>query len=95
MIALNKTTLFSVLLAVSTLALSGCNEKTEEWYMAHHDELIKKYGECLNTQTFSSAECVPAVNAYHRSQNDPDVKAGIRKVNDEFNQKRMQGIKNE
>lgn len=97
MMLMNKTVMFTALLTFCGLVLSGCNDKikSEEWYMAHHEALISKYGECLNAQTFTSEECVPAVNAYHRTKDEPDIKAGVRKVNDDFNQKMMQGVNNE
>lgn len=57
---LNKNVLTIALVSVSLFALAGCDQKkTEEWYMDHPDALLKKYAECLNTQTFSSEECIP------------------------------------
>lgn len=43
---INNRTILSSLLVLSLFALGGCEEKkTEEWYMAHHDELIKDYAD--------------------------------------------------
>ena len=40
---INNRTILSSLLVLSLFALGGCEEKkTEEWYMAHHDELLRK-----------------------------------------------------
>lgn len=92
----NKTLLFSVplcvLFSLGVYALGGCDRtRTEEWYMGHHEELIRMYADCLDTQTFGSGRCIPVMNAVHRSMDQPDVVAGIQKVNDEFMQRRLSG----
>ena len=87
---INNRTILSSLIVLSLFALGGCEEKkTEEWYMAHHDELIKDYADCLKTQTFSSERCIPVVNASKRSMNEPDVVAGLQKVQTEYVKSRM------
>lgn len=63
--------------------------------MDHHDALLKKYAECLNTHTFSSDECFPVVKAEKESINAPDVVNGIKYIEHNFAQKMMQGEKNE
>ncbi|MBS0847040.1 EexN family lipoprotein [Citrobacter sp. JGM124] len=88
---LNTRAVVSPLLILSLLALGGCEEKkTEQWYMAHHDELIQDYADCLQTQTFSSERCIPVVNAAKRSKHEPDVAAGIKHVKMEYLQRKTQ-----
>lgn len=72
--------------ALVTLGLSACDEgvKSESWYLEHHDALIKKYGECLKTQTFQSKECVPVVNARNKAKGETDIEDGIKKVKTEW-----------
>ncbi|AIK16316.1 EexN family lipoprotein [Yersinia enterocolitica] len=87
---INNRTILSSLLVLSLFALGGCEEKkTEEWYMAHHDELLKDYADCLKTKTFSSERCIPVVNAKKRSINEPDIAAGIKKIQMEYMQSKI------
>ncbi|WP_232298367.1 EexN family lipoprotein [Erwinia typographi] len=95
---MKKQYLYTILTGLTLASLVGCDSsiKSEEWYMSHHKELIAKYADCLNTHTFSSPECIPVVNAKRRTQDDPDVAQGIKKVTQDFVRHSMtQGRKNE
>ncbi|HAS1009855.1 EexN family lipoprotein [Enterobacter hormaechei] len=84
-----RTLTFIVLASVA--ALTGCEDKTSvEWYTAHHDDMLKKYEECLNTQTWQAPDCVNAHTASQRERGKPDVDASIREISERFNKKRLQ-----
>ncbi|WP_437749968.1 EexN family lipoprotein (plasmid) [Enterobacter mori] len=81
-----KTLTFAVLASVTVL--TGCEDKTSvEWYRAHHDDLLAKYEECLNTQTWSAPDCVNAHTAYKRESGKPDFDAGIKEISKRHMQK--------
>lgn len=84
-----KTILFVVLASVT--ALTGCDDKTSvEWYMAHHDDLLKKYGECFANHNFQPEDCQHARSAIHREMNKPDVLDGYHKIIEEARKNRHQ-----
>ncbi|EAU2709617.1 EexN family lipoprotein [Salmonella enterica] len=57
--------------------ISGCEQKnTREWYINHHDEMIKKYTECLLDRTWDITECQNARDAMKHERNKPDVIKG-------------------
>lgn len=65
-IMMKKTVLISVRLSLGVSVLGGCEQqRTEEWYMGHHKELIRMYDDCLNRQTFSSERCIPVQRRMH------------------------------
>lgn len=74
-----KTIAFVVL--ASAAALTGCDDKTSvEWYMAHHDDMLTKYRECIFNQNFEPVDCQHARDALHRELNKPDVAEGLRVI---------------
>ena len=51
-----KTLTFIVLASVA--ALTGCEDKTSvDWYMAHHDDMLAKYRECIFNPNFVPTDC--------------------------------------
>lgn len=81
-----KAALFVALTSVA--ALTGCDDKTSvEWYMAHHDDMLKKYEECLNDGTWQADDCANANVAYKREKDKPDVVIGMKGITDRFNNK--------
>ncbi|WP_336222916.1 EexN family lipoprotein [Enterobacter kobei] len=83
-----KTLTFIVLAA--TAFLTGCEDKTSvEWYRAHHDDMLAKYEECLNTGTWRAPDCRNVSTASDREAGKPDVDAGINAISERFNRKRM------
>ncbi|MGP6457455.1 EexN family lipoprotein [Enterobacter ludwigii] len=74
-----KTLTFTVL--ASVIALIGCQDKTSvEWYMAHHDDMLTKYRECIFNQNFEPQDCQHARDALHREEHKPDVSEGYKKI---------------
>lgn len=70
---------------LSLVALASCEQqKTQEWYMDHHDALLKKYAECLNNETFTTVDCVPVVKAQRSLMGDPAVAKSIKAIDKEF-----------
>ncbi|EJG5924826.1 EexN family lipoprotein [Salmonella enterica] len=61
--------------------ISGCEEKnTREWYINHHDELIKKYTECLLDDTWNIQECQNARDALRHERDKPDIDKGLKEA---------------
>lgn len=82
---LTKTVLTAAVVSLSLVALAGCEqEKTQEWYMDHHDELLKKYAQCLNNETFTTEDCAPVVKAQRSLMGDPEVAKGIKAIDKKF-----------
>ncbi|MEH5143214.1 EexN family lipoprotein [Enterobacter cloacae] len=74
-----KAALFVALTSIA--ALTGCDDKTSvEWYMAHHDDMLKKYEECYISHTWEAEDCFHAKTAYHRERNNPDVAKGYQEL---------------
>lgn len=85
-----KLTTLTFAVLASVTVLTGCEDKTSiEWYRAHHDDLLAKYEECLNTHTWSAPDCANASTASDREAGKPDVDAGIQAISERFNRKRM------
>lgn len=74
-----------IFMGLSILFISGCEDKTSvEWYTAHHDDMLKKYEECLNTHTWQAPDCVSAHTASAREGDKPDVKAGLKAISERY-----------
>lgn len=82
-----KTLIFIVLASVA--ALTGCEDKTSvEWYIAHHDDMLAKYRECIFNQNFVPVDCQHARDALHREKHKSDVAEGYRKIRQDLMQSR-------
>lgn len=68
-----------LLVSLSSLLVMGCNkaQKTEDWYINHHEDLVEKYTDCFKSMDRVSSECVAAMKAYHKEKNKPDVRAAM------------------
>lgn len=85
-----KLTTLTFAVLASVTVLTGCEDKTSvEWYRAHHDDMLAKYEECLNTQTWSAPDCANAGTASARERGKPDVDAGIKEISERYMRKRM------
>lgn len=86
--AVNRTLMFSSLLTLSLFFLGGCKEeKTQAWYMTHHDALIEDYTRCLKHHADSRERCIPVMQAKDRLMDDPDVAARLKKAHAEYVQR--------
>ena len=73
----HKLTISVIIL--STLFLSGCEEKySRDWYIEHHKEMIEKYTECLLDGTWEVRECQNARDALKHERHKPDVIKGLK-----------------
>lgn len=69
-----KLKILTFIVLASVAALTGCEDKTSvEWYTAHHDDMLKKYEECLNNNTWQAEDCAHANTAYKIERDKPDV----------------------
>lgn len=84
-----KTLTFVVLASVA--ALTGCEDKTSvEWYLAHHDDMLKKYEECFLNKNFMPEDCQHARSAIHREMKKQDVLDGYQKILEKARENRHQ-----
>lgn len=84
-----KTLTFIVLASVA--ALTGCEDKTSvDWYMAHHDDMLAKYRECIFNHNFVPTDCQNARSALHREKDKPDVAEGYKQILKDLDKARVQ-----
>lgn len=66
------------LIITASLFIVGCDDKySREWYIAHHEEMITKYTECLLDDTWDIQQCQNARDAMKHESDAPDVKKGL------------------
>lgn len=83
-----KLTTLTFAVLASVTVLTGCQDETSvEWYMAHHDDMLAKYEECLNSNTWSADDCAHANTAYKRERDKPDVFAKHKEIIERYNSK--------
>ena len=89
-----KKIVTSAIFIAAAISLTGCKEKKDEdYYLSHHDELLKMYSECLNIYHWENPEiCVPVSAASRRLSDDPEISAGIKKIVNESVEKSMKAI---
>lgn len=76
-----KLTTLPLAVLASVTILTGCEDKTSvEWYMAHHDDMLKKYEECYISRTWEAEDCFHAKTAFHRVKMNPDVARGYNEL---------------
>ncbi|EPO3864249.1 EexN family lipoprotein, partial [Shigella flexneri] len=61
-----------------------------DWYMAHHDDMLAKYRECIFNHNFVPTDCQNARSALHREKAKPDVAEGYKQILKDLDKARVQ-----
>lgn len=78
-----------VSIIISSITMSGCNDKTSvEWYVAHHDDLIAKYTECILANSWHDPVCQNVRSAKNLEIDKPDIKQGLKDAYEKLAERR-------